>query len=121
MDYNNDFKYDLQWGKKGENVVAEIVEGDQTEVKSERDGWNRTGNHFVEFASRGKASGIATTHAKWWTVNFFLHDEFKFNVTVPSARLRSMCKNNGYRIVQGGDSNTSKGFLVPVKDLVSTS
>ena len=35
MDYNSDFRYDLEWGKSGENVVAEIVEGDKTEVKSE--------------------------------------------------------------------------------------
>ena len=90
MDYNSDFRYDLEWGKRGENVVAEIVEGDKTEVKSERDGWSKTRNHFVEFASRGKASGIATTQAEWWTVNFFLHDEFIFNITVPSIRLRHM-------------------------------
>ena len=119
MDYNSDFRYDLEWGKRGENVVAEIVEGDKTEVKSERDGWSKTRNHFVEFASRGKASGIATTQAEWWTVNFFLHDEFIFNITVPSIRLRHMCRNKKYRVVSGGDDNTSKGFLVPIVDLIS--
>ena len=47
MKHNADFRYDLKWGQIGENTVAEIVSGDKTEVKSERDIWTKTGNHFV--------------------------------------------------------------------------
>ena len=64
MKHNSDFKHDLEWGQMGENVVADIVAGDKTEVKSERNIWKRTRNHYVEFQSRGKPSGIATTEAK---------------------------------------------------------
>ena len=60
MKHNADFRYDLEWGQIGENTVADIVAGDKTEVKSERDIWLKTGNHFVETESRGKPSGICT-------------------------------------------------------------
>ena len=71
MKYNSDFTHDLEFGQMGEQTVADIVTGDKTEVKSERDIWVKTGNHFVETESRGKPSGICTTHAKYWSVNFY--------------------------------------------------
>ena len=46
MKHNANFKYDLEWGKQGETVVAEIQQGEKTEVKSERDKWIKTGNHY---------------------------------------------------------------------------
>lgn len=36
MKHNSNFKYDLEWGKQGETVVAEIQQGEKTEVKSEK-------------------------------------------------------------------------------------
>ena len=64
MKHNANFKYDLQWGKQGETVVAEIQQGEKTEVKSERDKWIKTGNHYCEYQSRGKESGIKKTQAE---------------------------------------------------------
>ena len=119
MDFNSDFRHDLLWGKKGENTVADIVEGDKTEVKSERGKWKQSGNTFVEFYCRGKASGIATTEAKYWTINFYYNDKFEFNITVETKKLRKMVMvKDKYRIVNGGDNDTAIGFLVPIVDLI---
>ena len=122
MKYNSDFRHDLEWGQVGENTVAEIVAGDKTEVKSERDIWVKTDNHYVEYSSRGHASGIMTTEAKWWTVNFFYEDKFIFNITKSVEDLRKLMKdghkNKNWRKMAGGDNNTSLGILVPIKALI---
>ena len=119
MKFNSDFRYDLEVGKTGEKVVAEILEGDTTEVKSEIDIWKETRNVFIEFHSRDKLSGIATTESKWWSTNFYYKGELEFNITLLTEKLRKMVKEkNKYRIVEGGDNNTSKGFLVPIEDLI---
>ena len=119
MDYNSDFRYDLKVGKIGEDRIAEMVEGDTIEVKSEINIWKETRNVFIEFYSRGKVSGIAKTESKWWSTNFYYKDELKFTITLLTDDLRKMVKVKGkYRIVNGGDNNTSKGFLVPIKDLI---
>ena len=107
MKHNADFRYDLKWGQIGENTVAEIVSGDKTEVKSERDIWTKTGNHFVETESRGKPSGICTTQAKYWSVNFFHKDKFCYNVTVTFNDLKEIVLKYKSKNVKGGDNNTS--------------
>ena len=84
MKHNANFKYDLEWGKQGETVVGEIQQGEKTEVKSERDKWIKTGNHYCEYQSRGKESGIKKTQAEWWTINFYSGDRFCY-ATVTSA------------------------------------
>ena len=119
MKHNSDFRHDLEWGQMGENVVADIVAGDKTEVKSERDIWSRTGNHYVEFKSRGKPSGIVTTEAKYWSVNFFLNDNFCFNITLTVERLREICLKFKHKKFKGGDNDTSIGILVPIKELIN--
>ena len=119
MDYNSDFRYDLEVGKRGEKVVAEMLEGDKIEVKSEIDKWKKTRNTFVEFSSRGDLSGIAKTESKWWSINFYENNKHEFAIIVDTEKLRKMVKEKGkYRIVRGGDNNTSKGFLVPIEDLI---
>ena len=119
MDHNADFRYDLKWGQIGENTVAEIVAGDKTEVKSERDIWVRTGNHFVETESRKKPSGICTTQAKYWSVNFYHQDKFCFNITKTVEDLNEVVLLNKHKRVRGGDNDTSWGILVPIKSLIS--
>ena len=122
MNYNTDFRHDLEWGQVGENTVAEIVTGDKTEVKSERDIWVGTRNHYVEISSRGKPSGIQTTEAKWWTINFFHKDKFCFNITVSVESLKKLTKegykHKGWKKIPGGDNNTSMGILVPIEALI---
>ena len=122
MNYNYNFKYDLEWGQVGENTVAEIVAGDKTEVKSERDIWANTGNHYVEISSRGKPSGIQTTEAKWWFINFFNKDKLCFSITVSVESLKKLVKegrkHKGWKKIPGGDDNTSMGILVPITALI---
>ena len=119
MKHNSNFKYDLEFGKVGEQVVADIVAGDRTEVKSERDIWVESGNHFVETQSRGKPSGIMTTESKYWAINFYKNNKFVFNISVSTSSLKRMIlEDNKYRRVPGGDANTSWGVLVPIVDII---
>ena len=87
-------------------------------VKSEIDKWIKSGNHYCEYRSRGKDSGILTTHAKYWTINFYKGKQFCFAISLETDRLKMIIKNNKYRSAPGGDSNTSWGWLVPIKHLM---
>ena len=123
MEYNGDFKYDLDFGLKGESVVAELLDNEKTEVKSERADsvdeqkkWVTTGNHFVEYESRKKPSGIQTTQAKWWFVNFYIGDKIMFGKYISVKRLLNKIRDLECRKVKGGDNNTSMGFLFPIKE-----
>ena len=118
MKHNSNFKYDLEWGKQGETVVAEIQQGEKTEVKSEKDKWIKTGNHYCEYQSRGKESGIAKTQAEWWTINFYSKDKFCFNITLKTKDLKNIIKNNTFKKIPGGDNNTSWGHLIPINKLI---
>ena len=118
LKHNSDFKYDLVTGKKGEGIIGTILEGDKVEVKSEIDKWIKSGNHYCEYRSRGKDSGILTTHAKYWTINFYKGKQFCFAISLETDRLKMIIKNNKYRSAPGGDSNTSWGWLVPIKHLM---
>ena len=118
LKHNSDFKYDLVTGKKGEGIIGTILEGDKVEVKSEIDKWIKSGNHYCEYRSRGKDSGILTTHAKYWTLNFYKGKQFCFAISLETDRLKMIIKNNKYRSAPGGDSNTSWGWLVPIKHLM---
>lgn len=119
MKHNSDFKYDLTVGKQGEKIIGEILEGDNVEVKSEIDKWIKSGNHYCEYRSRGKDSGILKTHAEYWTINFYKGKQFCFAISLETDRLKSIIKNNKYRSAPGGDNNTSWGWLVPIKDLMN--
>ena len=118
LKHNSDFKYDLVTGKKGEGIIGTILEGDKVEVKSEIDKWIKSGNHYCEYRSRGKDSGILTTHAKYWTINFYKGKQFCFAISLETDRLKMIIKNNKYRSAPGRDSNTSRGWLVPIKHLM---
>ena len=123
MKYNSDFRFDLDFGQKGESVVAELLDNSKVEVKSERaeswdepKKWVTTGNHFVEYESRGKPSGIQTTEAKYWVVNFCVGDEVVFGKYISTKRLLNKIRDLECRRVRGGDNNTSMGFLFPIKE-----
>lgn len=113
---NAGFEFDLRVGQASENALAAILsEGATIEVKSDKM-TRRTGNVFVEYESRGKPSGIATTQAQWWAIEV---DDNVF-VIMPVDRLRKLFyaaqSERGY--VKGGDYNTSKGVLVRASDLL---
>ena len=114
MEYNSDFKYDLKEGiLKGETKFHKMLSESKIEVKFDRM-TRKTGNVYIEFESRNKPSGIRTTEADYWV--YFTHDEECFVLSVD--RLKQKLVNLEPRIVPGGDSNTSKGFLVKLKDLI---
>jgi hypothetical protein len=64
MKHNNDFRFDLQVGQTYENQLAELL---QKKIEVKRDfRAMETGNIFVEYQSRNKPSGLATSEAHYW-------------------------------------------------------
>jgi len=116
MKYNNDFSYDLELGKKGENLLAKILllTGDKIEVKTDLQ-TTQTGNVFIEYKSRNKLSGISTTKAHYWA--FVISNEQI--IIVETNKLKQLCKSKGVKRVDGGDNNTSKGILLPLNKLTN--
>jgi len=114
MVFNNDFKFDLKVGQEKENLLAKIIQSKKLEVKYDRAA-QRTGNVFVEFESRGKPSGIATTEAEYFC--FCVVDSFYI---LPTKKLKKLCRDYlGTKNERaGGDNNTSKGILLPIKKLL---
>ena len=119
MDFNSNFKYDLKLGNKGENLLYNIIKlkGKTIEVKTDRDAIKNkcTGNVFVEYMSRDKLSGISTTQAKWWA--FVISNEQI--ILIETNKLKKLCKLKTLKRVSGGDNNTSKGILLPLKYLTT--
>lgn len=115
MKFNSDFAFDLQMGQDEEIWLADLLRGKTVEVKRDYLA-GRTGNLFVEFSSRGKASGLATTRADFWA--FILDGERVIIVSVGFLQLRARQAYKEGRRVRGGDSNTSEGVLVRIEELV---
>lgn len=115
MKQNNDFRYDLEVGQLHEKWLGDLLESKTIEVKRDFMA-SQTGNVFVEFFSRGKASGIATSEALYWA--FILGEQTV--VLLPTDKLKTLARQahkNGH-IVNGGDANTSRGVLISVERLV---
>lgn len=113
MDYNSDFKYDLKVGQVKEEELALILADKKVEVKYDQKAL-KTGNVFVEYESRGRLSGISTSQSDYYCFCFgdTLH-------LIKSSDLKERCRKylNTNRDVNGGDNNTSKGILLPIKEL----
>ena len=114
MEYNSDFRYDLKIGQEYETLLSEVIES-TIEVKRDFKCYD-TGNLFVEYESRGKKSGISTTQAKWW-VYWFSKTR---SILIETSELKQLCRKyvGTSRDILGGDSNTSKGILLPMEDLI---
>jgi hypothetical protein len=115
MQYNSDFRYDLIIGQLAEHELANILTNKRIEVKSDKAA-HRTGNVFVEYASRGKPSGLATTQADYYC--FEVKETF---VLISVIKLKLICRKyfKTERDITGGDENTSKGILLPVLDMLA--
>lgn len=116
MNYNSNFKYDLEAGQRTERLLGSILEYHTIEVKDDSAKSAQTGNVFIEYRSRGKRSGIARSHADWWAI-YTSEDSF---VLISSKKLKELCKKyyKQKRIVKGGDNNTSWGILIPREELL---
>ena len=118
MKQNYTFEYDLEFGQEGEGIIADMFENKKIEVK--RDNWvGRTGNVAIEYKSRGKPSGIATTQADYWIIMFSREYQNKFMFIIETQRLKEVTKKyfNKGSIKKMGDSNTSSAVLIPIKEI----
>ena len=121
MKLNNDkrFDIDLQYGQVFERKVADMLQNSKIEVKTERDKWKDTGNIVIEFESRGRPSGIATTEAEYWFHNLALGEDIVMTLVFPTKTLRNYIAQRQPRMVRGGDDMTSRMYLINLKDLVT--
>lgn len=113
MKYNGDWRHDLEVGQLGEKALGEILENKKLEVKTDLQA-RKTGNVFVEVESRGKKSGIVTTEADFWV---FVISKDRI-IIIGTNALKTLVIKNKHRVVKGGDSDTSRGVLIPVKELL---
>ena len=114
MIYNNDFKYDLKVGQVKEKEIADIFQSKTIEVKYDLQAL-KTGNVYVEYYSRGKKSGISTSQSDYYC--FCFGETFHLIKTdVLKIRCRKLIGTK--RDIKGGDKNTSKGIILPIKELI---
>jgi len=124
MEYNNDFRHDLKVGQVAEKELGNILQHATIEVKYDQQ-YLRTGNFYIEYISRGKRSGIATSEADYWALIGELSQIHIIKTELLRERLREFkkyCEHYGKPAnktwqVKGGDNNTSIGFLVRLKDI----
>ncbi|QLF88054.1 hypothetical protein Eistla_gp31 [Pelagibacter phage Eistla EXVC025P] len=119
-DLKNNFRYCLEKGKLGEDLVNKLLNKEITfEVKTDfmcKD----TGNVFVEYKSRGKDSGIKISTAIYWVfVLPYNKTDFPNLQFIPLVKLKKLIETKKYKIVNGGDALTSKGYLIPKEDLLT--
>ena len=74
---------------------------------------SKTGNCFIEYLGYGKPSGIAITKAKFYILSFDTISYYLIKVD----ELKTLIKDNNYRIVQTKDKSTS-GFLIPISAII---
>tara|TARA_R110000751_G_scaffold111860_2_gene210529 strand:- start:1620 stop:1976 length:357 start_codon:yes stop_codon:yes gene_type:complete len=115
MEYSNDFRYDLKLGQIKEKELGDILNNKSIEVKTDLKA-AETGSVFVEYESRGKPSGISKTEADYYC---FVVSEDSF-ILIKTKKLKEKCRKllNTNLDLRGGDSNTSKGILLPLLQLV---
>jgi hypothetical protein len=119
MKYSSSFFHDLNFGEKAEEWINELFSnGKLLEVKNDRM-IHKTGNLFIEYESRDKPSGLATTTADYW---IYRMSELDSSLILPTKALKEVCRvyfQQNIFIKKGGDNNTSKGFLIPLKRLLN--
>ena len=114
MEYCSDFRYDLEVGQVAEAGLADTFENKKIEVKRDLKAKD-TGNIFIEYESRGKPSGLASTQSDFYC--FVVED---LHIMLPTSQLKDIARSyiGTGRDVRGGDNNTSKGILLRLKDLI---
>lgn len=118
MNFNNDFRYDLEIGKEGERIVDSLFKEKLVEVK--RDSWvSKSGNIAIEYESRGNPSGIATTEADYWVIIFSGGYQDKVMFVFETQRLKEVAREYYLKgkTKTMGDNNTSLSVLIPIKEI----
>lgn len=105
IDSNNDNKYDIKMIVKGKEKTYEI----KTDVKCAP--LFDTGNIFIEYESRGKASGITVTQADWFVTYFKYLNEIWF---IKSNDLRNLIEQNNFPVFKdaGDIGSATHGYLI---------
>ena len=115
------FDIDLEYGQVREQLVADMLQDKKTEVKSERDMWQRTGNIAIEYQSYGKPSGIDATESDYWFHNLCVGEDTFCTLVFNTESLKKIINNLDYkRSVSGGDNNASKMYLLNLQKLFSS-
>jgi hypothetical protein len=116
---NSSFDLDFGYGRKGEQLVEQLLtEGKRIEVKRDRKWWS-TNNIYIEVecffrkSMSWEPSGINVTEAEYWA--FVLE---KAVIMVPTDHVRWAVKYRGREITCEIPPNLSKGFLITVEDLL---
>jgi len=119
MKYSSSFTHDLNFGEKAEDLINYMFsDGKHIEVKNDRL-IHKTGNLFFEYESRCKPSGLATTTAEYWIYRI---DELDISFIFPTKALKQVCRvyyKENLFLKNGGDNNSSKGFLIPLTKLLN--
>ena len=120
MNYNNDFRYDLEVGQEGERLVDSLFKSKRIEVK--RDSWvGRTGNIAIEYECYGKPSGINATESDFWFHNLCIGEDTFATLVFDTKSLKRIIKNLDYkRSVSGGDNNAARMYLLNLQKLFSS-
>jgi len=103
---NDDGRYDISYTTRDGRQRTAEVKHDQM--------WDKTGNVAIEYRSRGKASGIATSKADTW---FYVLKRIYY---CPTGDLRAYLIQHWdrYRRVRGGDDKTSDLALLKLDDFL---
>ena len=119
MKYSSSFTHDLNFGEKAEDWINELFSnGKHIEVKNDRL-IHKTGNLFIEYESRNKPSGLAITSAEYWIYRL---SELDSALIFPTKALKQVCRvyyKENLFLKNGGDNNSSKGFLIPLTKLLN--
>lgn len=120
MANKSSFDLDFSYGRKGEQLVEDLLtDGKRIEVKRDRK-WHLTGNVYIEtecFFTKQDAwapSGLSVTEAEYWA---FVLEQSIF--IVPTSILRSAVIRYGREITCEIPPNRSKGFLITIENLLA--
>lgn len=117
-----DFDLDLPEGEFAEFLVKQLFNGERGHIEVKRDfKVSNTGNLAIEYQSRGRPSGIATTKATWWALvpdgPEYAHELVIFvNINRLKRIARDYYKRGKHK--PGGDKKSSRNVLITIEDLV---
>lgn len=117
---NSAFDLDFSFGRAGEGLVEELLNGGKTvEVKRDRR-WHETNNLYIELScwymssQSWEPSGLSVTQASHWA---FVLEESVF--IIPTDVLKLAIQKYGREITCDIPPNKSKGRLITVEHLLA--
>jgi len=135
MNYQGDFKKDLEEGEKAERYIVkqllreyptlkkvegynpgyDLIDemGYTVEVKFDI-GSKTTGNIAFEYSYKGNPSGISTSSALDWVQIYFSNGWVYSQMRTYNLKIFLKSNIKSFKIVNGGDDNKSHLILVPV-------